>query len=416
MPKVFVPNPGQRKALQSKARVVVALGGVGGGKSALGAILSLLKIQTGQPGLIVAPEFSQLGHSTFPALMKWTPQSLLQNRELNHPWTMARTLMFRVDGKDVPVMYASFSEPETLTGISCNWVFADELARAKTRKVYDVLMARLREGPDPRMFIATTPRSRNWFFSVVQEGLKTGLMEVFYLPTMENRANLDPGYIDSLQLTYTGRQAEQELEGKFVSLEGTVFPTLTDANVTEDAEYVEGVPCFWGTDEGYTGSHKRAITFFQVIPPFVNCFDCYSAIYELPEKSIATALARPWPRPDVVYCDSSAAQLRGRLWDTDLDTVAASHPVESGIVHLSALICDGVGVRHLRFHPRAREVYDELRVYAYDEDTGKPIKEHDDWVDSTRYGTYHIDLLELVQEGLANPMARASRSKARSVS
>jgi len=378
------------------------------GKTTIGTILALLKIQQGQPGFIAAPEFSQLGHATFPALFRWAPSTMLLNKNLNHPFTLNKTLLFSVNGAEVPVYYDSAVDYEGLTGASVNWCWLDEGARLKTRRAFDVLLARLREGPNPQFYITTTPRGQHtWFHDVVLQGKKAGELEIFFIPTRENEAHLSPGYIQTLETMYTGKMRDQELLGKFVTMSGAVFERLTEENITEAADYVEGVPTYWSCDEGFVAGHKRAICIFQVIPPFVNLVAGYSAIYELPETSIKKVLALPYPPPDVAYCDSSAAQLRGRLWESEIDTIKASHPVEDGITHLSSLICDGQGVRHLRIHPRAQEIYDELAGYAYDEVTGKPLKERDDWVDSVRYGTYHIDLQNLIEEGLANPMARS---------
>jgi hypothetical protein len=355
--------------------------------------------------MIIAPELSQLGRAAFPALYKWAPKSLIKNIELNHPYTLARTLLFNVAGVDVPVYYDTSSEPDGLTGASVGWLWFDEGARARTRRAYDILLGRLREGPAPQMLLTSTPRGKNWLWEAVVAGQKAGILEIFYLPTAGNAAHLDPEYISTLNVTLTGRMREQELLGRFTTLEGVVWEMLSEENVTEKAEYNPHVQVEWAVDDGFTRGHPRVILLCQEVPPHINVFDYYSAEYEYAETTIANVLAKQYPKPTTAFVDSAAAELRSRLWEQDIDTIAATHPVDDGIKHTAPFILDGSGVRHLRFHPRAYNAFQEMRMYCYDEKTGKPLKNYDHVGDCVRYLLRHKDLSSLIEDGKRNPHA-----------
>ena len=128
------------------------------------------------------------------------------------------------------------------------------------------------------------------------------------------RDSNDPLYYASLLTTYRGKFREQEVGGMFVSLEGLVWEDFSEKlNVTEDADYVPGVPVEWWIDDGYTRKHPRVFLLAQEIPPFINVFDEYVIVYEKAEVSIESVLGKGWPKAKVAYIDSSAAELRGRL-------------------------------------------------------------------------------------------------------
>jgi phage terminase large subunit len=416
----FRPNSkGQEDFLLSEARVAIAVGGVGSGKSTIGCIKTVLKLSEGKSGVAVSPNFPHLTRSLFPELMKWMPMSKCTNAHLDHPYTNKKYLSFDINGKEVRLYYGGIEDAESWTGLNVNFAFMDEAGRIPNRRAFDVLLARIRIGPDPQLYIATTARGRNWLYEVAENGVfdekvladlrKTGwagkMLEVFHLRTQDNAPNLDPLYYATLQSTYTGKYALQELGGQFVSLEGAVWEDFSvDNNVTEEAEYVPGAPIEWGVDDGFVKGHPRVFLFAQVIPPYINIFDEYTALYELPETSVENALKKPYPTPSVAYVDSSAAELRARLWAKNIDTIAATHDVSDGIMHTAAFIKDGRGKPHVRFHPRCEKSIRQLPSYVRDEDTQKPIKNNDDIADSLRYLLANKDLQELIDGAIPQPV------------
>lgn len=410
MPKYFEPNMTQAPFIQSLARFIGFIGGIGSGKTTAGAIKALVKISQGEPGIVVGPDFPHFSKSTWPEFAKWIPWSQVKNRNLEHPYTNRKVLEFQVGKLIVPVYYGGIDEPESWTGPSVNWFWFDEGRRKATRMAFDVLCGRIRVGNNPQGWVTTSPRGRShWLFDVFVKGVfpkevvelfareNRKIVEFFTASTTENAKHLDKFYYASLAGLYEGTLRKQELGGEFVTFEGAVWenfesdPKKPLTNVTLDADFVPGVPVEWAVDDGFTKGHPRVILFAQVIPPWVNIFDEYIAHYELGETSISNALAKGWPRPTVAYCDSSAAELINRVWAEEIDTVRASHSVTEGIKHTAAFIRDGNQKIHVRFHPRCDFSINEIISYCYPEEgesragSEKPLKASDNAADALRY-------------------------------
>jgi hypothetical protein len=435
MPKVVRLNPTQELFLFSLARYCGYIGGVGSGKTAAGAMRAVTKINQGEPGIIVAPDFPQLAKATFPEFVKWAPMSRCVNAHLDHPYTAKKLLLFNVRGKQVPVYYGGIENEAGWAGPNVNWVWFDEAARKNTRKAFDVLAARIRIGVQPQLFITTTPRGVNhWLYDLFERldeffdraimaelreaGYEGKVAEYFNASTEENKDNLDPYHYLILQGMYDDPNLRaQELGGQFVEMKGKVWENLSQENWTEDAEYVSGVPIEWWVDDGFTKGHPRVILFAQIIPPYINVFAEYTSLHEHAEDSIDAAMKLPWPMPSVAYVDSSAAELRSRLWQRGIDTVKATHDVEEGIKRTSPWICAGDGIRYLHFHTRCEFCRRELMAYVRSEETGKPLKAMDNAADAVRYGLWFKDREAILKEGegLTQPAGRDIPSEVQTV-
>ncbi|MBD3268486.1 hypothetical protein GF373_17600 [bacterium] len=412
---IFKASPTQSATLRSNARFIGAFGGLGSGKTALGAVWAIHKAQQGKPGIIVSPDFPHFSKSTWPELEKWIPWSGVQNKRLNHPFTTDKRLIFNTPYGPTPVYYGGIDDPDAWRGPSVNWFWFDEARRKDKRRAFDILAGRIRVPPNPQSLVTTTPAGINhWLYNLfVKEDFPKSikdlfaerdqkLVERFHMPTRENRENLDPMYYESLRGLYEGKFAQQELEAQFITAAGRVYEQFTDANVSSDAEYIPGVPIEWGVDDGYVQSHPRVILQAQFPEPDVcNIFDALFVTLQHPEESLEEILARPYPPPDVAYVDSSAADLRKRIWDFDIDTVQATHDVREGIKHLRSWVCDGYGKRHVFFHPDLTQCIEQMYAYRYPSNARrtsaragqpKPAKENDDCPDGLRYLLYFHEL------------------------
>jgi phage terminase large subunit len=216
------------------------------------------------------------------------------------------------------------------------------------------------------------------------------------------RGKLTMSVLDAL----TGVRFLRGRKGIWAAAEGVIFDNWSAKNVTDDAEYNPDLDLYWAVDDGYvygegigTASyHPRVILFMQPTPiGGVNVVDEYYATGELSENSIAHALDKPYKKPDRAYIDSSAAELKARLWGADIFTIGATHPVHEGIKNLRALICDADDQRLFRIHPRCVHLNRELSSYRYDDASRlatigepKPLKLDDHGPDAARYGTFHM--------------------------
>jgi phage terminase large subunit len=204
----------------------------------------------------------------------------------------------------------------------------------------------------------------------------------------------------------TGLQYQRLVLGKWVQAEGVVYDNFSvEGNVSDEAEYNPDWRLVWGVDDGYAqgagvGSesyHPRVILLANITPQGgVHVFYEYVMTGELADVSIANVLALPYKRPDIAYVDSSASELKARIWGAGISATGATHPVSEGIKNLRRLVCDGSGIRLLKIHPRCKHLIREFQSYRYNVNSQavagepKPIKQDDHGLDSLRYLTYHL--------------------------
>ena len=439
MPRRVELSVPQSQFVQSTARYVALFGGIGSGKTAGGVFKAVEKINQGEPGIMVGCDFPHFCKSLWPEIRNWFPWSRVTNRHLNHPNTQSKILKVQTPKGTVLVYYGGIDNPASWAGPSVNWFLLDEARRKKTRQAFDVLAGRIRIGNDPQGYITTTPRAslkgqRHWLSEIFEmenfpedvkqlfaaQGRK--IVEYFATKTSDNAKNLDPLYYASLQALYRGKYAQQELAGQFVIFEGLVFENFYteagpwgESNVTEEAEYVPGVPIELGVDDGFTKGHPRVFLLTQEIPPYVNVFAEYVATYEVAEESLANMLNMGYPKPDVARVDSSAAEMIHRLWEEDIETSKGSHNVVQGVSHMRAFIRDGAGNVHYRLHPRCEFSIGEMQAYCYPDTiesnlseasprAAKPLKEADNAPDASRYLLWPKEVAELIADGGQQPI------------
>jgi hypothetical protein len=255
-------------------------------------------------------------------------------------------------------------------------------------------------------YFLSTPQGFGDFFKLFQMGQDPdeALWMSWKFPTVGHEygnPHIDPDEIEMQRKLLPSRSFSQEYGASFEEDAGAVYdqfdPTLGTGNVSYEAEYNPDLPVVWGVDDGYVygdgpGSanyHPRVILFAQYTAQGgVNIFDEYVATGEVEEISLQNALAREYRRPDMVYIDSSAAQFKARIWALGIQTFGATHKVNEGIKNVRRLICDGQGVRLMRFNPRCKVCIREHQTYRYDlSSTGepKPLKIDDHTTDISRY-------------------------------
>lgn len=244
-------------------------------------------------------------------------------------------------------------------------------------------------------YFLSTPCGFNDFFRLFQMGQDPDeeLWASWKFPTVGHvygNPHIDSAEIEMQRKLLPERSFKQEYMASFEDDAGVIYDQFSSemdaGNVSYNAEYDANLPVVWGVDDGYVygdgpGSasyHPRVILFGQFTPRGgLNVFDEYVQAGEVEEVSISNALAKPYPAPDVVYIDSSAAQLRARMNALGLQTIGATHKVSEGIKNVRRLICDGQGQRLLMFHPRCKTAIKEHQMYRYDIHSNgepKPLK------------------------------------------
>lgn len=398
----FAPLPWHIAPWHDKSLVMLLSGGSGGGKSRLAAekMHAYLLKYPGAVGLAVRKTQKATNKSCVPTLWK-----VMGKARSGIEWNKTDNIFTYPNGS---VLYTGGmkdeDQRETIRsiggegGVDIIWI---EEATALVEEDFNELSARLRHtAADWRQIILTTNPDApgHW----INKRLIIGREASVYYSVAADNPYLPASYFDTLK-TLTGTQYQRLVLNKWVQSEGAIYDTFSlgpDGNVTEAAEYDPSLPVAWGVDDGYAmgkgrgtdSYHPRVFLLGQFTAQGgLTIFAEYEACLEVEEVSLANVLAMPYPPPDIAYVDSSAAQLKARIWAKGIQTYGATHVVTEGIKNVRRLICDGQGVRLLRVHPRCEGLINDFQSYEYAESAvaingeRKPAKVNDHHADAVRY-------------------------------
>lgn len=166
----------------------------------------------GSTGMCVSPTYRMLHDSTLATFLELTRTGNVL-RSFNKSDMVAEL----VNG--VRILFRSADEPDRLRGTNLGWFFLDEGALC-AREVWLILIARLRESPG-RAWVCTTPRGFDWLWETFVQKAGTDYA-VVRSSTRENRY-LPKDFVTRLEEQYSSTWQQQELEGEFCDLEGSLF-------------------------------------------------------------------------------------------------------------------------------------------------------------------------------------------------
>lgn len=208
-------HPAQAAFRASDAVYRGFVGGIGAGKSFVGAYDLLRRAQPGRLYMATAPTYRMLkdaGVRTFLSVA-----GLLHFLRDFHRGDMVAVL-----GNGAEVLFRSTDDPDRLRGANLSGCWMDE-ASLSSREDFDVLIGRLREAGQQGWLSATfTPKGRqHWTF---ERFGKPHLQTALFRARTADNPFLPAGFEAGLQLQYTGLLAAQELAGEFVQVEGAEWP------------------------------------------------------------------------------------------------------------------------------------------------------------------------------------------------
>ena len=197
----------QREFLQSTAKNVLFVGGVGSGKTVVAAEKTVQLILLGAYVLCLASTYKQLKLVLFEEI---------QNRLRLHniEYTINKSdMVIDIPSTGGKIFGYSTESIESVRGITADVVILDEAALMLSYH-YQVCLGRLRRGHVPlQTFITTTPRGKDsWIYDISLDPQT----HYIHQTTMENPF-LPKEFIDELKKQYTGDLLEQELNGQFIS-------------------------------------------------------------------------------------------------------------------------------------------------------------------------------------------------------
>lgn len=357
------------------------IAGLGSGKTYAGAVRMLVESRPGTLGLVVAPTYGMLRDATVRTFLEVAgpavPQDGFNKSE------MKATL---VNGAEI--LFRSADNPEHLRGANIDGAWIDE-ASLCPMGTWEIVIGRLRaHGKANPCWVTTTPKGRNWLYERQSE------MAIFRAATKDN-PYLDPEFVRSLEASYTGAFARQELYGEFVSFEGLVYEEFDRGlHVYEHpgpfARYIAGV------DEGYT---NPAV----ILVLGVDNDGRMHLVEEFYKRRVlqgdfvgeARRLYKTY-NVEAFYCDPSAAGLIAEMRSVHLPVVAADNDVAQGIQAVKArLAMQNDGRTRLTVGPGCVNICAEFESYAWkqgrDGMKDEPEKTNDHAMDALRYPIYALD-------------------------
>ena len=121
------------------------------------------------------------------------------------------------------ITFRSGEDPDKLRGPNISGIWLDE-ASLMSKDVWDIAIGRLREGGEAGFITATfTPKGMShWTYDEFGKGDKPN-REFFRSKTMDNPF-LPKEFIEAVKSSYDDKNAQQELDGEFISMDGVEWP------------------------------------------------------------------------------------------------------------------------------------------------------------------------------------------------
>lgn len=242
----FGLHPGQQRAMDATARMVIVLAGSQSGKTVLGPIWLLREVLRQGPGdyLAVAPSYPLLAKKALPALI---------NLFVTHlGWCVyraSRRALESVEGCPVGsfTIYCGYAaNPESLESATAKAAWLDEAGQKWfTRASYDAILRRLAISRG-RCLITTTPYASVWLEQLCISGED---VEVINFPSIENPA-FSTLEFEERRRTMPAHLFESFYLGKFSRSASMVYSSFTDDNLIERFDLPPGTPRYIGLDFG----------------------------------------------------------------------------------------------------------------------------------------------------------------------
>ena len=262
----YEPLPHQLRAHLSTSRHKLFLGGVGSGKStwsmAEAIVLSLLN-PAGCTGVVLGPTYDIVTQVLLPTWLAFAESLNAAGIPFLRRYNKSQAKADLEDGSSV--LFRSFHKADSIRGLNATFACLDEVAvDSNPNYVWDVIAGRLR---DPRsnviqLHATTTPKGLINIPALFHKMSQTDARPEWWVgraTSMEN-PHLPPGFIESLKQGYSKRQWEQEVLGKCLQAESTVWPEIDKNRHVIPWTYDPTLPYWMGMDFGYA---KPAIIFAQ---------------------------------------------------------------------------------------------------------------------------------------------------------
>lgn len=237
----YNPTQQQDAFINDTSRFAGFVGGRGSGKSSSSAQKALRKIEKGESGAVLNPDFENFKISTWPELREWIPWEMVvqKHRYRRHPsWTPTQPFNLAF-ANGVTVICKGLKNPDAARGPNINWLWYDEAQRDPDGLSWKIANASVRIGIDPQSWASYTPNGKlHWTYEFFEErnipeeilkvykemvGDDRELVSVYHGTIDDNKDNLSPDFYTSMHALYGhGWLKAQELDGMYVDQGGVL--------------------------------------------------------------------------------------------------------------------------------------------------------------------------------------------------
>jgi PBSX family phage terminase large subunit len=384
-------HPFQERVMLETKRFIVCVSGIRGGKTTIGALWLLSRIQKdrmeGKSGdyLICAPTAKILQQATLPKFREYFPADWGVWREQKSCFELN---WFRDQSQEpCRIFVRSMDDPESIEGMEVLAAWADELGKMKSSS-WTMITGRLSVTQGP-CIITTTPYASGWFYRDV------------FKKALENDKNyaaitwssIDNPVFPKEEFERARRELpkalfERRYLGKFTRLEGLVYPEFD-----EDLHTVEPFPIpedwfqFGGMDFGFNNPNA-------ILPiaedPVKHIYYVYAEFYQ--NETLLQTLADYLKSKPLAYvlADTQSAQLIAELQNYYgcRNIKEADKAIEVGIQRIRTLLQEE---RLKFFRGKTDKTVEEILQYHYPQNTDdkattdKPVPTKNHAMDALRY-------------------------------
>lgn len=259
-------------------------------------------------------------------------------------------------------------------------------ATVANEMVFDEIKSRC-SAPGARLVMDTNPdRPGHWLKTDYIDKADQKTIAEFHWKLTDN-SFLDQRYIDSIKTsTPSGVFYERDIEGKWVSAEGIVYPDFDRSVHYVTSEDVPEIVKYWaGMDFGW--EHPGAIVLFgETESGCVYLLKEYSSQHRNIDDwiDIVQRIQRYTGRI-TVYCDSARPDLINDMQCAGIDAINARKDVIAGIGEVATMFKQ----RRLFVVRENVDLFDkEIDTYCWKDGADEPVKVNDDVMDAMRYGIY----------------------------
>lgn len=308
-----------------------------------------------------------------------------------------------------------------IRGMTAYGAYVNEATLAN-KLVFDEILSRC-SARDARILADTNPDAPNhWLMTNYIKDADGTRIKVFHFSIYDNDM-LDRGYIDNIvKTTPSGMLQQRYIEGKWTTAEGIVYQDFNDkVHYITASDYEKIKPTianyFAGVDWGY--SHYGSIVVFgETEDGTVYLVKEVARQYEEIDFWVEEAKKVKAEYGNInFWADSARPEHVQRFKRERLRCYNANKSVLSGIEQVGGMIKGG---RFYYVKPDDDSLWeksqfkDEIFTYAWNKDTGVPLKVNDDTLDAVRYALYNRFLKDSIR-GKDTKEARAKKRRVKNV-